>query len=268
MPTLSFRRWWWLCLLLFYCNCLTVTGITQETGNTACLLLCLKGLNQNLLPGWACRYWCSVGGRLPSTAVVVAAPLQKGMEGRWFGLQIPCGCWHPAAALSCEAYGMHLGSCKTCCRLIVPHWPPLGSSPKGIQWAPHSSVLALVDLFWGGWRSRCSVQGVCVPPAVFWMPQCFLLLVLTFFRSAEGTELPWESFISNYNAFRVFWWLQGSMFFAHCVRHLALVNGFNLLATAKVTKEANWTKGSFVVRAWSDLTDITCIAISFLRMNF
>lgn len=56
----------------------------------------------------------------------------------------------------------------------------------------------------------------------------------------ERNRTALESFISSYNAFRVFWWLQGSMFFLCCVPHLAFVNGFQLLATAKVTKETNF----------------------------
>lgn len=40
-----------------------------------------------------------------------------------------------------------------------------------------------------------------------------------------------------------FYFPKGSILFPCCVPHLAPVNGFNLLATAEVTKEINFSEG-------------------------
>lgn len=62
-----------------------------------------------------------------------------------------------------------------------------------------------------------------------------------------------ESFISTYNALRVFAGFR-KVFFSSTSRP-ALVSECNLLATVKVTRETNFSKGNFVVRTWSDSTD-------------
>lgn len=98
------------------------------------------------------------------------------------------------------------------------------------------------------------VPGVCVPPAVFSMPRCFLLQVLTPCRSGKGTELS-QSLLSAPTMHSEFLQVSGKCFFPYSVLHLALVSECSILATVKVTREINFSKDNFVVRAWSDSTD-------------
>lgn len=126
-----------------------------------------------------------------------------------------------------------------------------------MQWAPLPSALTLQD--------PCKVAGSptarsgrCVPPAVFSMPRCFLLQVLTPCKSGKGTELSWShlsapTMHSEFSGFR-------KVFFPYSVPHLALVSECSLLATVKITREINFSEGNFVVRARSNLTDKMCIS--------
>lgn len=79
--------------------------------------------------------------------------------------------------------------CKARCRLTAARWPLLGSS----KCSERRSLPCWHCSNPGRWLVAPALPpGVCVPPAVFSMPRCFLLQVLTPWRSGKGTELAWS----------------------------------------------------------------------------
>lgn len=128
-----------------------------------------------------------------------ATAAERMMERGWFALQSPRGCWHSAAA-------------QACWRLIVAHRPLLGRSPKRSE---HHSLLCCRSRIPGRWLVvPVLVPGVCVPPAVFSMPRCFLLQVLTPCRSGKGTELS-RSLLSASTMHSEFLQASGKCFFPY-----------------------------------------------------
>lgn len=174
MPSLSFRSWWWLCLLWFYRNCLTVTGITQETGSADSVhfsawksedKICCLGECEDTFQHCCCD--SSIVAEEDGGEVVWSADPTR--------MLAPCRSpelWGVMRALSLRHALGSLSHVKEA---------PLKEFSEYLSWYGYLWIP------WGGWWSHCSVQGVCAPPAVFWMPHYFSLLVLTSScRSGEG----------------------------------------------------------------------------------
>lgn len=146
-------------------------------------LLCLKGLSLNLLPGWVCPYWWGVGGDTLQHHYC-GSSTDAGKNGGEVAWSVGPE-WKLAPCCSSELWG------GRCYRLIVPHWW-WSNTPKGSQWMPHSSVLALIDPFELAGGPSAVFRASVLPPAVLWVPQCFLLLVVAPVRAGKVIQLPWS----------------------------------------------------------------------------